>query len=114
MWAKLKPQFKGFPAQERIAQLMVTYGLRAKDGAVFVGEIELADSAIARAARVADHGEAGAGTVAPADSSARRGPRRCPALARVKVPRGGSVEDPRSGGPGRRTPSPRCLPVWRS
>ena len=52
MWAKLKPHFKGFPAQERIAQLMVTYGLRVKDGAVYAGEIELADSAIARAAGV--------------------------------------------------------------
>ena len=52
MWAKLKPHFKGFPAQERIAQLMVTYGLRVKDGAVYAGEIELADSAIARAVGV--------------------------------------------------------------
>jgi len=49
MWAKLKPYFKGFPAQERVAQLMVTYGLRTKDGAVYVGDIALADSAIARA-----------------------------------------------------------------
>lgn len=52
MWAKLKPHFKGFPAQERVAQLMVTYGLRVKDGSVYVGEIALADSAIARAAGV--------------------------------------------------------------
>ena len=52
MWAKLRPHFKGYPAQERIAQLMVNYGLRVKDGSVFAGDIELADSAIARAAGV--------------------------------------------------------------
>lgn len=52
MWAKLKPHFKGFPAQERIAQLMVNYGLRTKDGAVYAGEIALTDSALARAAGV--------------------------------------------------------------
>lgn len=52
MWAKLKPHFKGFPAQERIAQLMVNYGLRVKDGRVYAGEIELTDTAIARAAGV--------------------------------------------------------------
>src|SRR3989454_9379045 len=49
MWARLKPYFKGFPAQERVAQLMVSYGVRTKDGAVYVGDIALADSAIARA-----------------------------------------------------------------
>lgn len=49
MWSKLRPHFKGFPAQERVAQMMVSYGLRVKDGAVYAGNIELADSAIARA-----------------------------------------------------------------
>ena len=52
MWAKLKPHFKGFPAQERVAQVMVNYGLRVKDGAVYAGEIALTDSAIARAVGV--------------------------------------------------------------
>jgi len=52
MWAKLRPHFKGYPAQERIAQLMVNYGLRVKGRGVFAGEIELTDSAIARAAGV--------------------------------------------------------------
>ncbi len=52
MWAKLKPYFKGFPAQEKIAQLMVNYGLRVKDDRVYAGEIELTDSAVARAAGV--------------------------------------------------------------
>jgi len=49
MWAKLKPHFKGFPAQERVAQLMLAHGLRTKDGSVYAGDIELTDSAIARA-----------------------------------------------------------------
>jgi hypothetical protein len=52
MWAKLKPHFKGYPAQERVAQIMVNYGLRVKDARVYVGDIELTDSAIARAAAV--------------------------------------------------------------
>ena len=52
MWAKLRPHFKGYPGQERVAQLMVNYGLRVKDGGVFAGNIELTDSAIARAADV--------------------------------------------------------------
>jgi hypothetical protein len=52
MWAKLRPHFKGFPAQERVAQLMVTHGLRVKEGGVHAGEIALADSAIARAVGV--------------------------------------------------------------
>jgi len=52
MWAKLKPYFKGFPAQERIAQLMVTHGFRVKDGRVSAGDVGLTDSAIARAVGV--------------------------------------------------------------
>ena len=52
MWAKLKPHFKGFPAQERIAQLMVTHGFRVKDGRVYAGDVELSDSGIARAVGV--------------------------------------------------------------
>lgn len=52
MWSKLRPHFKGFPAQERVAQLMVGYGLRVKDSRMCAGEIELADSAVARAAGV--------------------------------------------------------------
>jgi predicted regulator of amino acid metabolism with ACT domain len=52
MWAKLRPHFKGYPAQERVAQLMVNYGLRVKEATVCAGEIELTDSAIARAAGV--------------------------------------------------------------
>ena len=52
MWAKLKPHFKGYTAQERVAQIMVAYGLRVKDGGVYAGDIALSDSAIARAVGV--------------------------------------------------------------
>jgi len=40
MWEKLRPYFKGYPAQEKVAQLMVAHGLRVKDGGVFAGPIE--------------------------------------------------------------------------
>ena len=52
MWAKLRPHFKGYPGQERVAQLMVNYGLRVKEDGVFAGDIGLTDTAIARAAGV--------------------------------------------------------------
>jgi len=52
MWDRLRPHFKGFPAQEKVAQLMVRNGLRVSNGCVCSGDIALADSAIARAADV--------------------------------------------------------------
>lgn len=52
MWEKLRPFFKGFPAQQKVAQIMVTYGLRVGGDRVYCGDIELADTAIARAAGV--------------------------------------------------------------
>ncbi len=52
MWARFRPYFKGFPAQEKVAQLMVVYGLRVHEGSVFAGDIKLSDTAMARAAGV--------------------------------------------------------------
>ncbi|HKW42643.1 MAG TPA: hypothetical protein VJP06_00515 [Thermoplasmata archaeon] len=52
MWARFRGYFKGFPAQEKVAQLMVVYGLRVHEGSVFAGEIQLSDTAMARAAGV--------------------------------------------------------------
>ncbi len=52
MWRKLKPFFKGYPAQERIAQLMLNCGLRVKGGAIYAGDVAIADTAIARAVGV--------------------------------------------------------------
>ncbi|TLZ71693.1 MAG: ACT domain-containing protein [Methanobacteriota archaeon] len=52
MWEKLRPAFKGFPAQEKVAQLMVVHGLRVQEERVFAGPIEVSDTAMARAAGV--------------------------------------------------------------
>ncbi|OLD91001.1 hypothetical protein AUG86_01970 [Euryarchaeota archaeon 13_1_20CM_4_64_14] len=52
MWARFRHYFKGFPAQEKVAQLMVMYGLRVHEGSVYAAEIKLSDTAMARAAGV--------------------------------------------------------------
>ena len=52
MWARFRTYFKGFPAQEKVAQIMVVYGLRVQGGNVFAGDIKLSDTAMARAAGV--------------------------------------------------------------
>ena len=52
MWARFRHYFKGFPAQEKVAQLAVMYGLRVHQGSVYAGDIKLSDTAMARAAGV--------------------------------------------------------------
>ncbi len=52
MWEKLRSYFKGYPAQEKVAQLMLLHGLRVRDGRVFAGPMEVSDTATARAASV--------------------------------------------------------------
>ena len=52
MWAKFRSYFKGFPAQEKVAQMMVLYGLRVHEGHVFCGDIKVSDTSMARAAGV--------------------------------------------------------------
>ncbi len=52
MWAKFRSYFKGFPAQEKVAQIMVLYGLRVREGHVFCGDIKVSDTAMARATGV--------------------------------------------------------------
>jgi len=52
MWARFRAYFKGFPAQEKVAQIMVTYGLRVQDRSVYAGDIKLSDTAMARAVSV--------------------------------------------------------------
>ena len=52
MWEKLRPYFKGFPAQEKVAQLMLVHGFRVRDGRVFASTMEVSDTATARAAAV--------------------------------------------------------------
>jgi len=44
--------FDRFPAQEKVAQLMVVHGLRVHDGRMYAGPIEVSDTAMARAAGV--------------------------------------------------------------
>ena len=52
MWSRLRPYFKGFPAQEKVAQLMVIYGLRVREGSVYAGDVKVSDTSLARAAGV--------------------------------------------------------------
>src|SRR3989304_5542688 len=52
MWEKLRPHFRGFPAQEKVAQVMVRYGLRVREGRVYAGPIRISDTGMARAAGV--------------------------------------------------------------
>jgi predicted regulator of amino acid metabolism with ACT domain len=52
MWARFRTYFKGFPAQEKVAQIMVLYGLRVHEGHVFCGEIKVSDTSMARATGV--------------------------------------------------------------
>ncbi len=52
MWARFRPYFKGFPAQEKVAQIMVQYGLRVHGGRVYCGDIKVSDTSMARAASV--------------------------------------------------------------
>ena len=52
MWARFRASFKGFPAQEKVAQLMVVYGLRVHEGRVYCGEVKVSDTSMARAAGV--------------------------------------------------------------
>ncbi len=52
MWAALIDYFQRFPAQEKIARLLIKNGLSIRDGGVYSGEIQLSDSALGRAAGV--------------------------------------------------------------
>src|SRR5438105_8382625 len=52
MWQVLIEHFRRYPAQERVVRLMIQNGLRIQDGKVFAGSVEIADTAIGRAADV--------------------------------------------------------------
>ena len=69
MWARFRTHFKGFPAQEKVAQIMVLYGLRVHEGHVFCGDIKVSDTAMARATGV--DRRVGTATVAPRESVGR-------------------------------------------
>src|SRR3989304_6290062 len=50
MWAKLRSFFDRYPAQEKVAQLMVLHGFRVHDNRIYAAAVELSDTAMARAA----------------------------------------------------------------
>lgn len=52
MWSKIKPYFEKYPAQGRVAQMMLKNGLRVSSGKIYCGEIPLSDTALGRAAGV--------------------------------------------------------------
>lgn len=52
MWQVLIDHFRRYPAQERVVRLMIQNGLRINGSAVCAGDIEIADTAIGRAADV--------------------------------------------------------------
>lgn len=52
MWQVLIDHFRRYPAQERVVRLLIQNGLRIHDNKVHAGDIEIADTALARAANV--------------------------------------------------------------
>jgi predicted regulator of amino acid metabolism with ACT domain len=53
MWSQIKPFFKDFPAQERVAQLLFERGFQVRpDGKVVSGNIEIAHTQIGKEAGV--------------------------------------------------------------
>lgn len=52
MWQVLIDHFRRYPAQERVVRLMIENGLRIKDNNICAGNVEIADTAIGRAADV--------------------------------------------------------------
>jgi len=52
MWGSLSKYFGRYPSQGKVARLLLEYGLRVQGGNVYCGDVELADTALARAANV--------------------------------------------------------------
>ncbi len=52
MWARLTEHFSRYPAQGRVARLLLRYGFAVHDDNIWAGEVGLTDTAIARAANV--------------------------------------------------------------
>lgn len=52
MWQVLIDHFRRYPAQERVVRKMIEHGLRIQDGKVHARDVEVADTALARAAGV--------------------------------------------------------------
>lgn len=52
MWQVLIDHFRRYPAQERVVRLMIQHGLQIADSKIHAGSVEIADTAVARAANV--------------------------------------------------------------
>jgi predicted regulator of amino acid metabolism with ACT domain len=52
MWFSLSKYFGRYPSQAKVAKLLLTNGLRVKEGRVYSGDVEIGDLAIARAVNV--------------------------------------------------------------
>ena len=52
MWDLLTRYFQRFPAQSRVAQMLLTHGLSVREDGVYAGEIAISDTALARACEV--------------------------------------------------------------
>lgn len=52
MWETLRDYFEKYPSQEKVVKLMLKYGLHVQGKSVYCGEVQIADSALARAAGV--------------------------------------------------------------
>lgn len=72
MWSKVRHHFEGLPGQALVAQLLLRYGLRVEDGRAFCGDVQLAETAVARAAGV-DRRVVGAALRTIEDSGELRG-----------------------------------------
>lgn len=52
MWELLTRYFERFPAQSRVAETLMRYGLSVRPDGVYCGEIAVSDTALARACKV--------------------------------------------------------------
>ncbi|UCE81276.1 MAG: regulator [Methanobacteriota archaeon] len=52
MWDKIANYFEKYPSQAKVARYLLRYGLRIDRSHVYCGEVQIADSALARAAGV--------------------------------------------------------------
>jgi uncharacterized protein len=52
MWYSLSKYFGRYPSQGKVAKLLLSHGLKVKEGRVYCGEVEVGDVALARAAKV--------------------------------------------------------------
>jgi hypothetical protein len=52
MWSKIRPFFEKYPAQGKVAQLMLRHGLRVNRGKIFCGEVLMSATSLGRAAGV--------------------------------------------------------------